>query len=97
MDEVDLITITSTEDSDGYVTNTEQTKKIFCTFSTGINRAEFYESMKAGIKLSATMECWAMDYSGETVCKFNEVRYQIVRAYETGRGTMELSLSEVIR
>lgn len=97
MDEITLISVTKTDDDDGYVTETETTREVFCTFAQGINRTEFYEGLKAGVSLSASVELWQDDYENETVCEFDNVRYNVVRVYETGKGTVELSLSEVIR
>ena len=96
-DVLTLITATNKEDADGYETVSESTRNIFCTFADGINRTEFYEAMKAGVSLSASVECWQADYKGEKLCEHNGVRYKIIRSYETGRGTVDLSLSEVIR
>lgn len=97
MDDLVLITVVRTEDSEGYTTETETERTVRCTFSEGITRAEFYEGMKAGIGLSASAEIWAEDFENEEICKFDGVRYKIIRTFATGRGTLDLSLSEVKR
>lgn len=98
MDDIILIKREETLDAGNYAAETTETRKeICCTFAEGINRAEFYESMKTGIRLSAAAEIWADDYEGQDLCEFEGIRYKIIRAYATGRGTMELSLSEVER
>lgn len=97
MQDLTLIKQIKTSDTSGYESITETTRTIACTFSEGISRTEFYEGMKAGIQLSATAEIWQDDYEKEELCSYEESRYRIVRVFETGRGTLELSLSEVIR
>ena len=97
MDDLVLITQLKTEDADGYITVTETERTVRCTFSEGITRSEFYEGMKAGIGLSASAEIWAEDYQNEEICEIESARYKIIRVYATGRGTLELSLSEVKR
>lgn len=97
MDDLTLITQAKTADADGYETVTETERTVRCTFAEGVTRSEFYEGMKAGIMLSAEAEIWADDYAAEELCKFEGVRYKIIRTYATGRGTLALSLSEVRR
>lgn len=96
-DAIKLISETKVEDADGYITVTETSREIFCTFSEGITRSEFYEGLKTGISLSASAEIWADDFDSETLAEFEGKRYKIIRTFATGRGTLDLSLSEVIR
>jgi len=93
MDKINLITVTETVDADGYVTKVETERTVRCTFTEGINRNEFYEAMKSGMQLSAVVEMWQNEYQNEKKCTYNNKKYKIVRSYETGRGTVELSLS----
>lgn len=97
MDDIVLITVTKSTDADGYITTTESRKTVHCTFSEGVNRTEFYEAMKAGVKASASVEVWSEDFQGETKAEFGGRTYGIVRSYETGRGTLDLTLSEEVR
>ena len=94
---VELITTVKTEDADGYVTETESAREISCTFTNGVGRAEYYEAMKAGVRVSATAEIWEDDFQGERILEHEGKRYEIGRCWPTGRGTLELSLSEVWR
>lgn len=96
-DVLKLIAETKAEDEDGYITITETSREIFCTFSEGITRSEFYEGLKAGISLSASAEIWADDFGDEALAEFEGKRYKIIRTFATGRDTLDLSLSEVIR
>lgn len=97
MDVIKLIAVSRAKDDDGYEQETETERTVCCTFSEGVNRTEFYEAMKAGIRASATVELWADEYDGEERAEVNGKTYSVVRAYETGRGTLDLTLTEVIR
>lgn len=92
-----LISVTTTKDADGYDTTAETSREIFCSVSDGVVRSEYYEAMKAGVKLSATVEVWQDDYQKETLLEHGETRYKVERVYPTGNGTLELSCSEVVR
>ena len=96
-DELTLITKTVEKDAEGYDDVTESEKEIWCCFSDGVSRGEFYESMKAGMQASAQAEVWADDYERETLAEHDGIRYVVLRHYETGRGTVMLILQEVIR
>lgn len=99
MDEITLERESQTQGANGYNISAGEPEKrtIYCTFSEGVARGEFYESMKAGMRATATVECWAEDYEGETKVFHNGVQYSVSRSYPTGRGTVMLILSEVIR
>ncbi|MDY6418880.1 MAG: hypothetical protein SPK87_09080 [Bacteroidales bacterium] len=62
-----------------------------------MSRSEYYEAMKAGVQVSATVEIWEDDFEGEWLLEFGGHRYQIGRSWPTGRGTLELYLTEVWR
>lgn len=92
-----LVTVTTTKDADGYDTTSETSREVFCSISDGVVRSEYYEAMKAGVKLSVTVEAWQDDYAKETMLDHNGTRYKIERTYPTGYGTIELTCSEVVR
>lgn len=92
-----LITPQETRDASGYVTTTEISREVFCSFSVGVNRTEFYESMKAGVKLSATVEIWELDYEEEELLEHAGKRYHITRVWPTGTGLLQLYLEEAVR
>lgn len=96
-DVCELISTVSVSDTEGYETTTETAREIFCTFSQGASRAEYYEAMKAGVRISATVEIWEDDFQGERLLEHEGVRYEIGRVFPTGRGTLEMSLTEVWR
>lgn len=96
-DVVSLISVVSEEDAAGYETKSEIAREVSCTFTNGVSRAEYYEAMKAGVRVSATVELWEDDFENERLLEFEGKRYEIGRCWPTGRGTVDLSLSEVWR
>lgn len=96
-DDLTLIAKTVEKDEEGYDITTETERLVFCCFYDGVSRAEFYESMKAGMQASASAEVWAEDYERETLAEHDGIRYVVMRHWETGRGTVMLILQEVIR
>lgn len=94
---IELIKTTKTKDADGYKTAEEQKREVFCTFAEGASRSEYYEAMKAGVRVSATVEVWEDDYEGERMLAYDGRRFEIGRSYPTGSGTLLLYLTEVWR
>lgn len=96
-DDLKLISVEDTADSEGYKTRVETEREILCCFYDGVSRDEFYESMKAGMQASCSAEVWPDDYERETLAEHDGIRYTVLRHYETSRGTIMLILQEVIR
>ena len=92
-----FVSSSKTEDGSGHYTEELMGEEILCSVCDGVSRAEFYESAKAGVKLSMTVEIWQEDYNGEPQICYEGKLYNIVRTYPTGRGTLELSCAEVVR
>lgn len=72
----------------------ETEKTVYCTVkSVGMNEA--YKAMANGLKPQYvfTLTDYA-DYNGEKVCKYNGVRYRIIRTYRNNQG-IELTVEEV--
>lgn len=95
-DECLLIKVIETDDSDGYETKSEERVEVYCSISDGVTRSEMYEAMKAGIKLTGTAEIWEEDYDKQQLLEYDGIRFKIERAYPTGHGTLELSLSQEV-
>lgn len=97
-DVCELISSAPAKDSEGYNTSlpAPTSREVFCSFSEGVNRAEYYEAMKAGVKLSATVEIWEDDFAGERELLHGTVKYKIGRTWPTGNGTIFLYLEEVV-
>lgn len=93
-----LISVATTVNADGYeTTRTETETEIWCGFANGVSRTEYYEAMKAGVRLTATAEIWEDDFSGQRILTHDGKRYLIGRTWPTGRGTIQLYLEEVRR
>ena len=97
-DVITLIREEKREDEAGFdKVDPPRRREIFCTFTEGASRAEYYEAMKAGVRISATVEVWEDDFEGERQLEHSGVRYEIGRTWPTGRGTLILYLTEVWR
>ena len=96
-DTISLVNAIKTTDADGYDTTTETLATVMCDSGKGVTRSEFYEAMKAGLKLSAAFEMWACDYGGQEYVEHNGKRYKVERAYPLDGGEMQLNCSEVVR
>ena len=96
-DVITLVNITRTDNEDGYSTAVETFTTVKCDSGKGVTRSEFYEAMKAGLKLSATFEMWACDYGGQEYIKHDGKRYKVERAYPLDDGEMQLNCSEIVR
>lgn len=92
-----LIEIRKIYDDANHYETEEVPTEILCSVAQGVGRAEFYEALKAGVALSAVVEVWEHDYSGQPELEHDGHRYSIERTYPTGYGTLELSCAEVTR
>ena len=95
-DTISLVSVTKTTDADGYETTVETLTEVMCDSGNGVTRSEFYEAMKAGIKLTAAFEMWACDYGGQEYIEHNGERYKVERAFPLSDGAVQLNCSEVI-
>jgi hypothetical protein len=96
-DTINLVNVVKTTDADGYDTVTETLTAVKCDSGKGVTRSEFYEAMKAGIKMSAVFEMWACDYGGQEYVEHNGTRYKVERAYPLTDGGIQLNCSEIVR
>ena len=96
-DTISLVNVIKTTDADGYDTTTETLTTVMCDSGNGVTRSEFYEAMKAGIKLTAVFEMWACDYGGQSLIEHNGTRYKVERAYPLTDSGIQLNCSEVKR
>lgn len=96
-DECKLITQVKTPDGKGHYTTTETETELLCSVSAGVARMEFYEAYKAGVALSGTVEISEENYSKQRLLELDGVRYDILRVWPTGHGTLELTIAEVVR
>lgn len=83
---------------DGYDDSVMETaREVFCSVCDGVTRSEFYEAYKAGVKLTLTVEINDGDYNAERLLEHDGKRYQIIRTYPSGYGTLECTCAEVVR
>lgn len=83
---------------DGYTDAVvERVREVFCSICDGVTRGEFYEAYKAGVKLALTVEIHEGDYNAERLLEYDGKRYQIIRTYPSGYGTLECTCAEVVR
>ena len=96
-DTISLVNVIKTTDADGYDTTTETLTTVMCDSGNGVTRSEFYEAMKAGIKLTSVFEMWACDYGGQSLIEHNGTRYKVERTYPLADGGIQLNCSEIVR
>lgn len=91
-----LVSVMVVKDSAGYDVTTETRTDVFCSICNGVTHSEYYEALRADIKLKATLEVWEEDYNEHKFVEMNGNRYHIVRAYPSGHGTLFLTCEEVL-
>ena len=87
----------SIQDAQGYADGHEVPRTVFCTFEDGVSQKEFYLSSEAGLRASASVELWTVDYEGELFCLFHGKRYRVLRSFKSSFDCTTLILTEVIR
>ena len=97
-DEIGLVAFDPSQDAEGYRLPTQPClRTIFGTWEDGVSQNEFYNSMKAGLQASASVEVWAVDYEGERYVCFRGRFYRVIRAFQSSFDHKTLILQEVIR
>ena len=67
----------------------EESHEIFCRVKS-INRAEFFQAMKAGFHAQIAFAVSPIDYHGEPIVEFHGKRYEIYRCFLSSADVMEL-------
>lgn len=88
-----LVAIKKTADEDGYKTNDETRREVFCNKKSA-TRSEFYAAKQAGDKIALVLEVRGVDYQDETRVEFEGKPYEVVRAYTKAGETIELNCKE---
>lgn len=97
-DEAFLLKPDPDTDADGYdIPERMLRRRVFCTFEEGVSQSEFYQADKAGLRASASVELWSVDYAGEALVLFAGRYFKVIRAFQSGFDTKTLILSEVVR
>lgn len=98
-----LIWNTRSKDEDGFPVENEWNTEVYAE-KKSVKRSEYYESMRAGIKVNLVVEMRQEDFklsAHETEngvkyadkLEFDGVIYEILRTYETGKAKIELVCS----
>lgn len=96
-DTVDLLTSEDNQDAEGYGVKAPTKRTVYCTWEDGVSQKEFYLSQKEGLRASASVELWRVDYEGEEFADFNGKRYRVLRSFASSFDCVTLILSEVVR
>lgn len=72
-------------------TGEEQLKEVFCSVDS-VTRSEWYQAGHAGLKPEFRAVINWMDYEGQTIVIYQDVRYAVYRTYRVNRDTLELYL-----
>lgn len=82
---------------------TEQSRSVFCN-KKSVGYSEFYKSQQAGYKAELKVDIYLLDYKdfyppdylGERLVEFEDLRYKVLRTYESRNGEfIELTLSDL--
>ncbi len=92
-DIITLRTETIGQDADGYPTTTYVDVEVWANRKS-VARTEFYASNANGIDLKYVFEIRSEDYNGQKDILHDGKAYEVVRAYQKGEGTIELSCSD---
>ena len=91
MDEqVTLRSTTTDADANGAVITTIVDKVVYAE-KQSVKRQEWYASQAAGIKADVVFVVNADDYTDQMTVLHNGVVYKVTRAYQIGRGRVELT------
>lgn len=93
-DVIALVDVCSTPDADGYKTPQETKTEVFADLQS-VRRAEFYDSLRAGVKMAEAFVVRAFDYSGQAYVEHDGKRYKVERTYTKDGEFVELNCSEV--
>ena len=86
-----LIKTEEIEDEDGYSeTVIVEEKQIFVN-EKSVKRSEFYAAKQTGIDVVITFEVQAVDYSNETLIKYRNTAYRVIRVYTKSGEILELN------
>lgn len=80
----------SETDTDG----AESARTVFCNKKT-VGYSEYFKSQQTGKLVEAKYEVHKADYGGEDVVEVNGRRYFVLKTYDTGTDTIELTLTDL--
>lgn len=96
-DQITLIAESKTAGSEGYPEIVETSTPIYADVKS-VSRTEFYESLKAGVKLVIVFEIWDNEYSNQKLVEYGGKRYRVERTYQSPLSErLQLNCSEAVR
>lgn len=95
----DVVTLLGDEtieyDDEGNQIIEREERNVFCS-AESIGRSEFYAAASAGLKPEWTLTLAnSIDYHGETLARFHDDLFSIIRTYQNGDG-VELTLERKV-
>ena len=97
-DELTLIAETAAENrvnKNGFAVKPEESARtVFCNKKT-VGYSEYFKSQQTGKLVEAKYEVHKADYGGEDVVEVNGRRYFVLKTYDTGTDTIELTLTDL--
>lgn len=90
---INLIQVTSTQDTIGQYIETETKKRVFCDVRS-ISRSEWFDAGRDGLQPSFVFTMFRHDYSGEKIVEFEGRRYGVYRTYVSRNEQIELYVEE---
>lgn len=96
LDELTLIAETTAENrvnKNGFAVKLEEsTRTVFCN-KKSVGYSEYFKSQQTGKLVEAKYEVHKADYGGEDVVEVNGRRYFVLKTYDTGTDTIELTVN----
>ena len=92
-DIITLRTETIGQDDDGYPTTTYKDVEVYAN-KKSVVRAEFYPAYAVGIEAKIAFEVRSEDYDGQKDILHDGKAYEVIRSYQKGEGTVELTCSD---
>ena len=93
-DRITLRTVTHSTDTDGYPTESNEDTEVWANAKSA-TRAEFYAANASGIEVSQMFEVHTEDWGKQTQVIYNSKTYDIIRSFQKGLGTVELTCKAV--
>jgi hypothetical protein len=98
LDELTLIAETTAENrvnKNGFAVKPEESPRtVFCN-KKSVGYSEYFKSQQTGKLVEAKYEVHKADYGGEDVVEVNGRRYFVLKTYDTGIDTIELTLTDL--
>lgn len=95
INKLELITETISRDSIGQITTTESTAELIAEVRS-VSQSEYMNGKQSGISPAYVFRVSLFGYSGQTIVKYNDVKYSVYRTYETDDNYVELYAEKAI-